>query len=152
MNKHYSFQSSYRETDLSIAKFGINSQYFQYNDFIGPIGQYDLGFLSPAPPERDEYLTLVTPFDLYSWAFIMASLVGVTVSLILIEKVQAIWTKQPSDDTVYRCKSEVWIIIFRFLHLFSSYRYLIFSWRHYWWGPRGRFWQQLHLISVWLNC
>ena len=63
------------------------------NDYIGPIGSYDLHFLSKAPSERKEYLTLLWPFDSYTWALLAASVFGVSASLILIDKLHAKWSR-----------------------------------------------------------
>ena len=89
----YQFQGINREIDLSIVKV-IYSDLTFTNDFIGPIGSYDWHFVSAAPLERKEYLTLVRPFDSYTWAFIAASLVGVSISLILIDKISAMWSTE----------------------------------------------------------
>ena len=106
-----SFQSNNRETDLTLVKYAYTSRYFLRNDFIGPIGSYNIHFLSGAPPIRNKYITLTRPFDSYTWAFIIASLVAVTVSLLLMDKMQSIWTRKPSNDIAFKCKSEVRIII-----------------------------------------
>ena len=111
IRRTHSFQSGNREIDICIVKSTYNWFLYQSNDFIWPIGSYDFHFISGVPPERNEYLTLVLPYDSFTWAFIIASLVGVTITLILIDKLQANWTKQPSNDTVFQCKSEVGIII-----------------------------------------
>ena len=89
-----------------MVKLSYNWLRYQKNDYIGPVGSYDFHFISGAPAERNKYLALVRPFDLYTWAFIIASVAAVTVSLIVIEKLQAKWTKQPSNDTVFQCKTE----------------------------------------------
>ena len=105
--KHDSFQSSDRKTDISIVKFSYALHRYLQNDYICPIGSYKFHFLSGAPPERNEYLTLVYPFDSYTWALIIASLVGVTVSLILIDNLLVGLTKETSDDNIFRCKKDV---------------------------------------------
>ena len=97
--RYFSFQVSNREIDLSIVKFTYNSHSSRYlkNDFIGPVGAYDFYFASAAPPERKEYLTLARPFDHYTWALIAASVIGVSITLILIDKIHATWSTESSD-------------------------------------------------------
>ena len=92
--RDHPFQSSNREIDISIVKLSYHPLRYLRNDFIGPVGTYDIHFLSAAPPERKEYLTLTRPFDSYTWAFIAASLVGVSISLILIDKISAMWSTE----------------------------------------------------------
>ena len=114
MKKHektYSFQSNNRESDLTLLKIAYASQTFLQNDFIGPIGSYDFQFITGAPRERNEYFTIFIPFDLYTWALIITSLVLVSISLIAIDKLQASWTRQPSNDAVFQSKSEFGILI-----------------------------------------
>ena len=102
--QRYSLQSDNRETDLSIVNYLYTSQEFAKNDFIGPIGSYNFHFVSGAPPIRNKYITLIIPFDSYTWAFIITSLVGVTVSLLIMDKLQSSWTSQSSNDIVFKCK------------------------------------------------
>ena len=75
---------------------------YQGSDFIGPIGTYDIYFVANAPPERKEYLTLVKPFDSYIWVFTAASVVGVSISLILINKMHATWSNESSTETIFQ--------------------------------------------------
>ena len=92
--RDHPFQSSNREIDISMVKLSYHPLHYLRNDFIGPVGSVDLHFLSAAPPERKEYLTLTRPFDSYTWAFIAASLVAVSISMILIDKICAIWSTE----------------------------------------------------------
>ena len=69
------------------------------NDFIGPVGSYDLHLISGAPPERSEYLTLTKPFDSFTWVFTLISLVTVSIALICIEKLHGV-------EEVWHCLEE----------------------------------------------
>ena len=89
----YQLQGINREIDLGIVKMDYNPHSVR-NDLIGPVGSYDWHFVSAEPLERKEYLTLVRPFDSYTWAFIAASLVAVSISMILIDKICAIWSTE----------------------------------------------------------
>ena len=93
------FQSNNREVDISIVKFLYHSRHYLRNNFIGPVGSYDIHFRSGAPPERKEHFTLIMPFDSYTWALIVASVVGVSISLILIDKMHMTWF---SRDTIFK--------------------------------------------------
>ena len=95
-------QSSNREIDISIVKYTYNSLRNLRNDYIGPVGSYDFHFISAAPPERKEYLTLTRPFDSITWAFIAASVVGVSITLILIDKVHA--RRSRENSTIFQSK------------------------------------------------
>ena len=95
-------QSSNRDIDISIVKYTYNSLRYLRNDYIGPVGSYDFHFISAAPPERKEYLTLTRPFDSITWALIAMSVVGVSITLILIDKVHARWSKE--NSTIFQSK------------------------------------------------
>ena len=87
-----------------MVRLGYARHRFMRNDFIGPVGSYDLHLISGAPPERSEYLTLTKPFDSFTWVFTLISLVTVSIALICIEKLYATWSKESYDDTVFHCK------------------------------------------------
>ena len=99
----YQFQGITREIDLAIVKVNYDPYPFK-NDLIGPIGSYDFHFVSAAPLERKEYLTLVRPFDSYTWALLAASVVGVSMSLILIDKMHASLSTETS--TIFQSNNE----------------------------------------------
>ena len=101
---NHSFQSGNREVDLSTVHL-YNPDDFLRNDFIGPIGSYDHFFISSEPPEKKEYLTLTRPFDTYTWILSLASLLGVSISLILIDSVCTTWSTESS--TVFQSRMNV---------------------------------------------
>ena len=100
------FQSNNRETDISMVRLAYARHRYLQNDFIGPVGSYDLHLISGPPPERSEYLTLTKPFDSFTWIFTMISLVSVSIALIIIEKLHATRSKESGDDTVFHCKCQ----------------------------------------------
>ena len=57
------------------------------NDFIGPVTTYDFPLWSGAPLTKNNYLTLFRPYDSYVWGLLIASVVAVSLSLILINKI-----------------------------------------------------------------
>ena len=63
--------------------------------------------MSGAPPERNEYLTLISPFDSYTWVFTLVSLVGVSISLVLIDKLHATWSNESLYDLTFQCEYEL---------------------------------------------
>ena len=84
----------------SIYRQGITG----YNDYLVPIGAWDFRFLSATPEKIQSYLTLITPFDGYVWAFLLASFVAVTVTLIIIDTVYASWTNTSKKDIIHQSK------------------------------------------------
>ena len=70
------------------------------NDFIGPVGTYDFHFISGAPQERDNFKTLILPFDEYIWAFLVMSVVLVSITLIFINKIYATFSKESSKESM----------------------------------------------------
>ena len=63
-------------------------------EFIGPLGRpYEYVILSGTPREIQNYLTLINPFDEYSWAFTAASVISVAIALVCIDTAFASWSK-----------------------------------------------------------
>ena len=63
-------------------------------EFLGPLGRpNEHQFLSRSPREIQNYLTLINPFDEYSWAFIAASVISVATALVCIDTAFASWSK-----------------------------------------------------------
>ena len=71
-------------------------------DFIGPIGTFDTHLLSGAPPRTHVYYTLIKPFGPTVWAFILASLVIVSITLIIINQIYATWTKEHLKESPFQ--------------------------------------------------
>ena len=69
------------------------------NDFIGPVSSYEFHFLSGAPHTRNNFLTIIRPFDPYVWGFLLASVVVVSVSLIYINKVYNAMSSESVEET-----------------------------------------------------
>ena len=74
------------------------------NEYLRPLGTYDFHFISAIPEEIQNYLTLVNPFDGYIWAFLLASVVAVTITFTLIDTCFANWSDISKKDIVYRSK------------------------------------------------
>ena len=85
------------------------NDFFLNNDFIGPLGTYDFPFLSGAPRERSNYLSIIKPFDNRVWAWTWGSTVAVTLALLLINVVYSIsfegkefnWTDEVVESMLY---------------------------------------------------
>ena len=100
----YHFQSTNRDADLmltqSVYRIGIS----QNNDYLRPVGVYNFRFMSATPETTQNYLTLISPFDGYIWAFLLFSLVAVTITLIIIDTMYATWTNTSKKDIIYQSK------------------------------------------------
>ena len=83
----------------------MSSAYLK-NDFIGPVGSYEFHFVSGAPPTRNDNFSLFWPFDQYVWAFLIASAVAVSITLVLINKVHATLLNEPPRDTSFQSNSK----------------------------------------------
>ena len=102
------FQSNERNVDFCVFHFFLND-FFLNNDFIGPLGTYDFPFLSGAPRERSNYLSIIKPFDNRVWAWTWGSTVAVTLALLLINVVYSIsfegkefnWTDEVVESMLY---------------------------------------------------
>ena len=89
----YNFQSTNRDADLVLTRSVYRQGVTVYNDYLRPVGAYNYRFVSATPEKIQNYLTLINPFDGYVWAFLLASVVTVTITLIIIDTVYASWTK-----------------------------------------------------------
>ena len=75
---------------------------YQGSDFIGHVGQLNLYFLSGAPKIQTSYATLLRPFDPLVWGFLLVSIVAVSFSLILINKVQRTLSDDAMGETPFQ--------------------------------------------------
>ena len=96
------FQTNKREVDISLVQYFYDLNSFQKNTFIGPVGKYDFHFISGVPQEVQKWLTVIKPFDMYIWVFLLASWVAVTIALIYINKIYNSMLKGPSKETQYQ--------------------------------------------------
>ena len=106
------FQSSNRNTDICMVRLSYAPHRYLKSDYIWPVGSYDFHVLSGAPPERKKYLMLILPFDSFTWAFIIGSVVGVSAILILTNVIWSILPIESHNETVFQCEiKSCWQII-----------------------------------------
>ena len=98
------FQSSNRDAELMLVRGLYRKGIAWKNEYIGPIGAVNLQFLSSAPQQIPNYLTLVNPYDGYVWTFLLASFMAVIFSLIIIDTNYAEWTKTSKKDIIYQSR------------------------------------------------
>ena len=98
----YFFQSVNRGTDMSLTRGLYRQRISEYNDFLGPVGTYNFRFLSATPKKIHNYLTLVNPFDGYVWAFLIASVLAITITLIIIDTAYTSWTSSSKKDIIHQ--------------------------------------------------
>ena len=78
---------------------------FLRNDMIHPLGHaYNFHLVSSKQEEATNFLTTINPFDGYTWAFSLLSIVAVAFALITIDKTYEKWGKVPSDEIVHKSK------------------------------------------------
>ena len=66
--------------------------HYPQRDFMRPIGEISFHFLSRAPQPTQNYNTLIHPCDYYVWALIAASVMAVTLALLIVDISYAKWT------------------------------------------------------------
>ena len=98
----YYFQSVNRGTDMSLTLGMYLQRISEYNDFLGPVGTYNFRFLSAPPKKIHNYLTLLNPFDGYVWALLIASVLAITITLIIIDTAYTSWTNTSKKDIIYQ--------------------------------------------------
>ena len=78
---------------------------FLRNDFIQPLGSsYNFRLISSKPEEATNFLTTINPFDGYTWAFVLVSVVAVALALIIIDKTYAKWSNVSTDGILHKSK------------------------------------------------
>ena len=82
----------------------FDTRFYHKTNLIGPVTSIDMYFITMAPPERQDYLTFIMPFDFYTWALTLASVVGVSTGLILNDKVERTWLQEPSKKSIFMSK------------------------------------------------
>ena len=75
-------------------------------DLIGPIRHWDFYFLTGAPQPTKDYLTLIKPFEPIVWAFVLASVVAVSIALISINKMYSTWSNKPLKESAFQSRNE----------------------------------------------
>ena len=98
------FQSNNREADLFLTRATFRNGISLRNNYLRPVGRYDFQFISAPPKEIQNYLTLINPFDRYVWAFLLVSLMVVTITLIKIDTIYANWFGTSTHDITYMGK------------------------------------------------
>ena len=121
------FQSSNRDIEISLANHFYDTRFYLKNNIIGPVSLQEFHFITGAPPERQDYLTFIMPFDFDTWVLSLASVVGVSIALILIDKIERTWSQEPSKYSIFRskcpcvhsiyCINTITNLIFQILHL-----------------------------------
>ena len=73
---------------------------YRLNDFLLHVGSVDLVLASAKPEPLINSTTLLTAFDIYIWTFLCISVIAVTVTMVAIEKISAMWTAKLS---IHQC-------------------------------------------------
>ena len=82
-----------------------NQRLYVKNDFIGgTVASYEEHFLTGAPPQSKNYLTLMKPFEPHVWVFILASALATSIALIFINKMHATWSNEPLNESAFQSK------------------------------------------------
>ena len=85
--------------------YNIPQKYIK-NDFIGgTVGSYDFNFVTGAPLPTKDNLTLIRPFEPHVWAFILASLVAVSITLIFINKMHSTWKNESLKESPFQSRN-----------------------------------------------
>ena len=95
-------KSANRDIDVSFCSTMPTSKSYLKNDLIGPEGIAEFYFISGAPQKTQDYLTIFKPFDHYIWGLLIASIMTISVALSFINKMQAIWSKEPAKESVFQ--------------------------------------------------
>ena len=101
----YKFQSNHREADFILTRAACGKHNYLLNDMIQPLGNaYNFRLISSQPEEATNFFITINPFDGYTWAFTLASIIAVTFALIMIDKVYEKWANVSTDEVVHKSK------------------------------------------------
>ena len=101
----YTFQSSHRDADFVLTRAACGKHNFLLNDMIQPLGNaWNFRLISSKTEEATNFLTTINPFDGYTWAFTLFSVVAVAFALIMIDKTYEKWANVSPDEIVHKSK------------------------------------------------
>ena len=100
-----------------MAKHFYDPRHYLKNEFVGPVGSYEVHFVSGKPPERTDYLTFIMPFDSYTWVFTLTSVVGVSIVLIIIDKIHMTLSLESSKEPIFKSTLHFRILVVTSLHI-----------------------------------
>ena len=66
--------------------------FYRKRQFMRPIGNIHFHFLSRAPQQTQNYLTIISPCDDYVWALLAASVAAISLTLMIVDISYAKWT------------------------------------------------------------
>ena len=105
MEDFLNFQSSKRDADFVLTRATIGRHNFRLNDMIQPLGDaWNFRLISARHEEATNFLTTINPFDGYTWAFTLFSVVAVAFALIMIDKTYEKWANVSPDEIVHKSK------------------------------------------------
>ena len=79
--------------------------------------------ITGAPSQRQDYLTFIMPFDWKTWALTFASMAGVSIALIVINKIDSMWSQEQTKKSIFMSKCPSFDILFSlkaFTNIFSG--------------------------------
>ena len=101
----FNFQSNQRDADFVMTRAVLGIHIFLQNDFIQPLGgSYNFRLISSKPEEATNFLTTINPFDGYTWAAVLFSVIAVAFTLIIIDKTYAKWSNLSTDEIFHKSK------------------------------------------------
>ncbi len=94
-------QLATKGVEMVAKQLGFNPRRFRSADYLPYMYHYDTHFFSEPPREVVSYETLWNPLDGRSWAFLLASVAAVLVTMIVIEKTWHLTTGTHSSRFCY---------------------------------------------------
>ena len=100
------FQANIREVDLDLTREQYMHTIYRQNDFLFNIGSYDFIIASAIPEKTLDFATMLRPYDVYIWIFIIISVLAVTATMMVIEKTSCTWLGDSSTSSIHQCISK----------------------------------------------
>ena len=77
--------------------------------------------ITGAPSQRQDYLTFIMPFDFYTWALTLSSVAGVSIALIVINKIDSMWSQEPTNKSIFMSKCLILNSLFYLIVFFANF-------------------------------
>ena len=79
------------------------SDTYRLNDFLFHIGNYHYRIISAIPEKALTYTTMLKPFDIYIWVFIVVSVLSVLLIMMAIEETWGTWMGTTGKTSIHQC-------------------------------------------------
>ena len=93
-----------RDVEISVVRAIYTIYENNRVEYLGQLGSMNIYPLSRDLKQKQNYLTLIEPFDKYIWMFLAVSVLSVTLAIVMIDKCYLSWRNLVTEDVVYHSR------------------------------------------------